>query len=356
MRHFLLVFWIIILFARFSFAQKSTCTKIPYKENNALYSITFVAPDSGWTCGNNGRILFTPDGGRTWHVQRRKLTESFNDIDFINAQIGYAVGFDWKIWQGIVLNTTDGGQNWQTVLRMNHWIPNAVCVLSNRVCQVVGENGLIFRSNNGGKEWQKIAADKTNDLCLETIYQVDNRIGWVGGSQTDEHGKERGVLYQTTDRGTHWRKVDFKRVSWLQSITFINPHTGFVVGWYDDDTAQKTIAVILKTSDGGKHWTRKKTARIGGRLYAVDFSDSLNGLAVGYDYQNGQGILLQSKDGGETWQSLPNRLANVPYDVVIPDRQWGVIVGSKGMYQLKISAGYGIHVAKIYVPGEKDKH
>lgn len=74
-------------------------------------------PDTltGYICGNNGSILKSRDGGKTWRFLREggaagRRHKGFRAIWFTSAEQGWLVGD-----QGIFWHTDDGGESWQTV-------------------------------------------------------------------------------------------------------------------------------------------------------------------------------------------------------------------------------------------------
>jgi photosystem II stability/assembly factor-like uncharacterized protein len=65
-----------------------------------------VNASKGWMVGN-GRIEVTNDGGITWSLQFSILQKTLSDVQFVDQNIGWVVGS-----QGSILQTTDGGMHW----------------------------------------------------------------------------------------------------------------------------------------------------------------------------------------------------------------------------------------------------
>ena len=55
-------------------------------------------------------------------------------------------------------------------------------------------------------------------------------------------------------------------------------------------------AVVLKTTDGGLHWTFQVNRTTKPGLAGVDFTDTKHGVAVGT-----AGLTVRTQDGGKTW-------------------------------------------------------
>lgn len=70
-----------------------------------LRALDFVG-DKGWAVGRFGTIIHTDDGGNTWSFQTNPAVNTLFDVDFSDTLHGLASG------DGIILRTTDGGQNW----------------------------------------------------------------------------------------------------------------------------------------------------------------------------------------------------------------------------------------------------
>jgi hypothetical protein len=118
---------------------------------------------------------------------------------------------------------------------------------------------------------------------------VDNQIIWVSGS--------RGTVARSTDGGKTFHLMHLKgyEQSDFRDIEAFDDKRAIIM-------SSGSPAYILKTTDGGKSWKEvyqnKDTAYF---LDAMDFWDEKRGVLVG-DPINGHFVLLQTNDGGETWQ------------------------------------------------------
>ena len=91
----------------------------PSGTDAALYGVRFVDEDHGWVVGQDGLILHTADGGKTWKKQESNATFEESDgttkraylftIDALDAEHAWAVGD-----RSILISTTDGGQTWRS--------------------------------------------------------------------------------------------------------------------------------------------------------------------------------------------------------------------------------------------------
>ncbi|MEO0249440.1 MAG: YCF48-related protein, partial [candidate division WOR-3 bacterium] len=113
--------------------------------------VFFTDINNGWIIGDNGTIINTTNGGKTWENQNSGTTANLNRIQFINNKEGWIVGD-----KGTLLQTIDG-RNWrlQTLTqgnlvdlhfpdKYNGWI--------------VGEAGAIYYTSDAGKTWKFISS------------------------------------------------------------------------------------------------------------------------------------------------------------------------------------------------------
>ena len=117
-----------------------------------LHCVSFINNDTGWVAGSN-IILKTTDGGNTWIPQTSWLAQTsgiLNDVHFTDALNGTAVGYTgvYYIYWGIILHTTDGGDNWS--VQEDTDLPNfyGVSFVNANTGYVVGGGNMGASSNN----------------------------------------------------------------------------------------------------------------------------------------------------------------------------------------------------------------
>ena len=113
----------------------------------------------------------------------------------------------------------------------------------------------------------------------------------------------------------------------LRRMSFVNNDTGWAVGKIHWDQGSKTyVSTILKTVDGGTHWT-EQNAGCGKSLYGITFIDALHGWACG-----DSGTILVTQDGGESWQKKGSTTGQVLTCVSFADRSHGWASGDSIFY------------------------
>ena len=91
----------------------------PRPDDAPLHAVQFVDAVEGWAVGDEGAILHTIDGGKSWERQRSGTAASLRRVQMLSPYVGWSVGRVESPYsaaaQGVVLGTTDGGGTWGEV-------------------------------------------------------------------------------------------------------------------------------------------------------------------------------------------------------------------------------------------------
>jgi len=122
---------------------------------------------------------------------------------------------------------------------------------------------------------------------------VDDQVAWVSGS--------KGWVGKTNDGGKSW---SFNQVSGFENSDFRSLYA------FDELRAlianAGSPASILITSDGGKNWKPVYTLSHEDAFFdGIDFWNDNDGIIYG-DPIDGRMLLLQTSDGGSTWNEITN--------------------------------------------------
>lgn len=209
-----------------------------------------------------------------------------------------------------------------------------IFIFDQNTAIAVGDVGTIIKTNDGGMHWdvQHHAGGTSYDLY--SVHFVDDLNGWAAGGIWFE---EKNALIKTSDGGKTWTKVETETDLPFNAVHFVNADTGFVVG---ED------GIVLRTSDGGNSWdTRKIDNYIGYyldvfRLLAVTFTDEQTGWIVGAGYYGNQ--IYKTTDCGRTWQwnewIINPKIYNGLWDICFVDKKNGFIIGDNSDF-LKTTDG-----------------
>ena len=84
-----------------------------------------------------------------WTPQTSNTFENLKCVHFVNAYTGIACGY------GVILRTTNGGNNWVTTYNGNNWY-NAVRFKDANTVYMDGDNWTLLKSTNGGLNWLNV--------------------------------------------------------------------------------------------------------------------------------------------------------------------------------------------------------
>jgi photosystem II stability/assembly factor-like uncharacterized protein len=128
---------------------------------------------------------------------------------------------------------------------------------------------------------------------------INDSLAWISGS--------KGTVAITHNGGKSWdwqqvkgfEKADFRAIEAFSDKEAIIMSSG-------------TPALVLKTTDGGANWQVKyKNADTSYFFDAMGFADHLHGYILG-DPIDGKFLIMETKDGGETWNLFKNRPDALP--------------------------------------------
>src|SRR5437588_11785623 len=91
----------------------------PAFQDAPLHAVQFVDRNEGWAVGDDGVVLHSIDGGKSWERQPTGVRASLRSVHFLNPFTGWIAGREELHHgagsTGILLVTRDGGLKWQLV-------------------------------------------------------------------------------------------------------------------------------------------------------------------------------------------------------------------------------------------------
>ncbi|RKY02290.1 hypothetical protein DRP77_08175, partial [Candidatus Poribacteria bacterium] len=218
---------------------------------------------------------------RKEYLRRSEWRSDFRDVFFIDSRTGWVVGTN-----GIILVTHDGGRSWSRQESGTTVDLTAVIFTDPKRGWVVGENGTVLRTRNGGLSWQVM---KVGDSFFDDLSFVNWFKGWIAGELYIAH---------TPDGGKNWERQADDLGFPLHGIHFASPLLGWAVG---------DFGRIIRTQDGGRSWEGYEEGHTVHQLRCVFFIDELRGWAGGTE-----ATLLHTEDGGKTWRPQETNLPRKP--------------------------------------------
>ncbi len=265
-----------------------------------ISEIYFQGSLNGWIIGGNGyknsgaAVLRTVDGGETWDQIQVPALNHLSSISFRNPLEGYIAGL-----YGTLLKTIDGGITWSPAVPACSNHINTVFFTDDENGWAIGKATLIF-TGDGGTTWEQIQGLSGND-----IFFTDRNNGWF------VHAGQG--IYNTKDAGQTWQQQIF--ITGYYKLFFHDSSRGWAL------SSDPNGSNVLRTKDGGVSW--KYIHRLQKPMYAVCFTDSINGWLCGQD-----GFIYHTPDGGITWH-LKHRgedSGDTIYDICFTGENtgWGV--------------------------------
>jgi photosystem II stability/assembly factor-like uncharacterized protein len=225
---------------------------------------------------------------------------------------------------GYIIKSTDGGRNWKNIPTFQPYYLRAIHSPTDSILYTVGSWRTVLKSENQGESWYPLNINLANKVVTSTgfyndVFFINKDKGFVVGDD--------GVVATTLDGGRSWKDTAFSGTlsSRLNCVTFVNDTLGFISGGSN---------ALFRTKNGGQTWEKINIDFIGFNVDVkkVKFLNTLTGFAVG-DYS----LCLKTTDGGNTWTPVVTTSGNnIYYDICLVNAQTIFIAGT---YNVKTTNG-----------------
>lgn len=270
---------------------------------------------TGWAVNSNGQILKTTNGGDRWDIKfQTPLTSSGRPIylrclTFASDLVGWAgtLTREQRLYA-----TRDGGESWRRVENLPAGTPEKVCGLwavNESVVYGSGTNdpsdgAAMIKTIDGGQTWTRLDMSPHASNLIDVYFPTADQ-GWVVGGFSDRpnptYDDVKPVILRTEDGGKTWddrlksMRSEFPEGTWGWKIQFLDGKLGFV------SLENFTQAFILKTTDGGRSWTKIQVTD-NANLEGIGFLNADEGWVGGWgDEAFESGTSSVTSDGGRTW-------------------------------------------------------
>ncbi len=186
---------------------------------NYLLSATLASETTAWGVGQYGNLFKTTDSGENWVDVNVPGGMSGSDIYAVNEDTVYFAGLDNFALSGAVVRTHNG-LIWETTEFAFEESYRALDFVNGQLGWMVGYNGQIRKTADGGDTWQVQNAGLL--YTINSVDFVDSQTGWAV--------VENGLILHTSDGGDNWIKQNCGDDTYLADVYFPSATVGYAVG------------------------------------------------------------------------------------------------------------------------------
>lgn len=290
--HFKLLWIFSIVFSANSTAQKTYWETLNVPAAERYDDVFFLNEDLGYTINSSGKVYNTNNGGLLWN-ELANLSGYLRGVEFIDENIGFVGSLDSALFK-----TTDGGNTWNNITNdLNSPFPiPGICAISiaNNQVYVGGKwsgPAYIFKSGDGGQNWQYIGLDSLSRAIVEINF-INDSIGFAAGKSNIV--SEGGVILKTTNSGKTWRKVATTQFNNEFVWKIDQVHQNHWAASIQSNPAQTKLR-YLTSNNFGETWQIQTVTDTFFQAQVIGFKDSATGWLGGLNH------LFETTDGGLTW-------------------------------------------------------
>lgn len=272
--------------------------------------------------GQRGHIVYSDDQGKSWRQASVPVSSDLLAVTFPSPQKGWAVGHD-----GVVLHTADGGANWVKQLD-GHGAGKMMAAYYTRQT-APGEFGTPEQSAALADEAGRLAKQGAENPFLD-VWFADDNTGFIVGAFN--------LIFRTADGGKNWEP-------WFHRTD--NPNRMHLYGVRQVGGAlyiSGEQGLALRLDEAAKRFTAMDTG-YRGTFFGVNGSKDavvLFGL---------RGNAYRSIDGGKQWQKIETGLQDGITGSAICGGTRLVLVSQSGRMLASDDAGENFRPVKLDQPG-----
>lgn len=184
----------------------------------------------------------------------------------------------------------------------------------------------LFCFQSAEAEW--IKQDSGTLSWLRTVYFLNEKTGWIGGSG--------GTFLETTDGGKNWDRLRNFTSDTIREIYFSDEKNGWILCERNIyNLGANSPSYLMRTKNGGADWEQVNfTGGKRERIAKIFFAKNGLGLAVGE-----AGAFFVLKDDEKTWKKQASPVRFLLLDGAFTDDFHGAVVGAGGSILFTEDAG-----------------
>jgi photosystem II stability/assembly factor-like uncharacterized protein len=265
--------------------------------------IFMVNTQTGYAVSGDGKIVKSTDGGENWSTLLQNTSVYCRAVEFINTQKGFVGGFpNMGGTTNILRRTTDGGATWTDLTPL---IPQrsrqGICGIAVADANTIYAGGNWFRDSayiiksvDGGDSWSLIDMSMHATSIID-LHFVNKDTGFATGKGLKP--LESAVIFYTTNGGQTWTNKYMGTTQKAFVWKFQRLTKRILFASVEDLTP--VPAKVLKSVDGGMNWLEMKVSQTYYDIEGIGFIDPLHGWTGGSANKS-----FETKDGGVTWDSV----------------------------------------------------
>lgn len=194
---------------------------------------------------------------------------------------------------------------------------------------IVGDNGLILKTTNGGASWHPAYISGMRGDIHDILVSTGGNIFIIGDNFT---------AYRSEDSGQSWRPVNEiikmagkDRASLIRIREF--NHSIWITGDY---------GCLLHSDDGGRSWSRNSLGLTRNELRDVLFISEKKGILIGEE-----GYIRYTNDGGISWRAS-NEVTNSRLNFAFYNKQDGHVYIGGDNYQILSNKDNAFHSFYVF--------
>lgn len=275
------LFFFLILFTDIS-AQSIFEYQNPLYTPESINNICFINL-TGWVVGKNGLILKTTNGGQNFFQQYLPSKANLKKVFILDSLISYILDDSSRIYK-----TSNGGNNWLLNSSFNK-IVNDIYFLNQSSAFAAAETS-IFITSNGGVNWSYVSPDISSPYNFFGISFINAQTGFVSGVNLTTN---YSYFFKTTNAGNNWTWYNTTVDAFeINNLYFLNSQTGWCAG------SRLDYLYSMKTNNGGINWTESYSSISSNKPNNVYFGDANTG------YITTPLKIMKSTNGGSNWYTL----------------------------------------------------
>lgn len=199
-------------------------------------SIHFLNADTGFAYSEYAALRKTTDGTQSWDTAQVVFDSYIMDMEFVDANVGYAVGGAWfpfgRLYANSIMKTLDGGSTWDSVYGdYQNGVFSDVEVISANEFYAVGEMWACHSLDGGMTLDTMKVSQSANERYLKISF-ITAQHGYLLTQEYIQSLLSSYKLYETTNGGATWQAVygDTTAFPGFSDFVFNSAGDGILVG------------------------------------------------------------------------------------------------------------------------------